>query len=220
MSQTTQTCHHFSCGNSSAERFLKFTNSDLKITACDILGNPSTLMLHKQDILNNMQWIMANNNDFYMPDHSILFARKNTASKPVILIDDLKADNTAYVKTLHIRGKAESHTPITSLTVNQCSIPFSSGNMIVFDYPIMLSNGSNTICIKAQDQAGNTREKTILINKQIPAHLQLQERYRIFVHAFSSMYLFESPNMLKAMFSSIFPSNKVTGIQFILVTLK
>jgi hypothetical protein len=183
----------------------------VQITACDILGNKTTLVLHQHDIQKLMAPLMANNTA-NISDHAIVCAGNRAGTKPLILIDQLMENNTAYVQTLHIRGKAESKSPIKTLTVNQHPISLTSGNMIVFDYPFKLGEGNNRICVRAKDQAGNMSEKIIHIDKHIPNPLQLNERYRILVHDFSSMYHFEAPGFFDRIYSKIFKQkNKITG---------
>jgi len=73
---------------------------------------------------------------------------------------------------------------IVQLAVNQNSILRGKGKIVAFSHFLELVKGKNTITIAAEDEAGNKTVKKIIIVREIPKALLLNERLSITVIPF------------------------------------
>ena len=112
-----------------------------------------------------------------------LFRPKDT-HPPDIRLADLTDEQTVYLDRIVIDGHITDQGQIVKLTINDRPILRRPGRLIYFNYPVDLKPGKNVLTIVATDKAGNQREKTIIINREIPLALKLDRRLSISVMPF------------------------------------
>jgi hypothetical protein len=117
-----------------------------------------------------------------------LAGRDTTAKEdypPVIELKDLAEEQPVYYDTLYIEGNVSGSTPIRSLLVNERPIQRRPSRKFFFSHFVKLNPGENTITLRAEDEQGNTSERTILILYVVPKVHQIHCRLRVAVLPFA-----------------------------------
>ena len=73
---------------------------------------------------------------------------------------------------------------IESLTLNRQPIMRRKGNRIFFNQVLRLKKGKNIVTIKARDDAGNVTSRELVVTRDVPKALQLDERLSMTVFPF------------------------------------
>jgi tetratricopeptide (TPR) repeat protein len=103
---------------------------------------------------------------------------------PVIELKGLTDLQTVYLDKVYIEGEVIGESKIESLTINESPIFRHKGLRIFFNHLAELKEGKNTVIIAAKDEAGNTAEKTMTIERRLPEALQLNQRMSLTVLPF------------------------------------
>ena len=89
-----------------------------------------------------------------------------------------------YLEKVLIEGEVVDHGNVASLTINDISILRRKGRHIFFNHLAELEEGKNEITIVSKDASGNTAVRNILIQRRLPAALQLSQRMSLTVLPF------------------------------------
>jgi TolB-like protein len=103
---------------------------------------------------------------------------------PEIALKGWTASQTVYLEKIYIDGQVQDEHKIIKLTLNDKPILNRQGSFIFFSQFIELSEGENTILIRAADNKGNLAEKAISIVRRVPKALQMEERLSLTVLPF------------------------------------
>ena len=89
-----------------------------------------------------------------------------------------------YLEKVFIEGQVVDHGNVASLTINDIPILRRKGRHIFFNHLAELEEGRNEISIVSKDESGNTATRKILIQRRLPAALQLSQRMSLSVLPF------------------------------------
>ena len=81
-------------------------------------------------------------------------------------------------------GSVSDDTGVVALTINGRSILRRQGKNIFWNQFVRLEPGQNRLVIEARDDAGNTANHTLTIQRNIPQALQLEERLNMSILPF------------------------------------
>jgi TolB-like protein len=81
-----------------------------------------------------------------------------------------------FLEKAFIEGQVVDHSNVASLAINETPVLRRKGRHIFFNHLAELVVGKNEITIISEDKFGNTATRKILIQRRLPAALQLSER--------------------------------------------
>ena len=103
---------------------------------------------------------------------------------PEINLKGWTKKQTVYLDKIFIDGYVTDQKQIAELTVNNISILRRPGRLIFFNHFVELIPGENRLTIKAKDENGNQAVKQIVIQREIPVALKLDQRLSLSVMPF------------------------------------
>jgi TolB-like protein len=103
---------------------------------------------------------------------------------PAIRLKDWTELQIVYLDKVYVEGEVIGESKIESLAINDIPILRRNGLHILFNHIAELKEGKNIVTIVATDEAGNTAEKTITIERRLPEALQLNQRMSLTVLPF------------------------------------
>jgi TolB-like protein len=161
-------------------------DSELELTATDNLANvtvaqislnsfqsdtPPRVMLACTDCDPSSAWIAG------------IFGKSDTHA-PEISLKGWTDSQTVFLEKIYLEGQVRDENKIVDLSLNEKPILHRPGNLIIFNQFVELSEGQNTLKIKAKDDNGNSAEKLISVVRRTPKALQLGERLSLTVLPF------------------------------------
>ncbi|MFC1799193.1 CsgG/HfaB family protein [Thermodesulfobacteriota bacterium] len=158
---------------------------DLELVARDRLGNQTTAVIPAAFILSGQRSRLLASAG--ISDTSFLLAGlfgPKDKQAPDIQLKGWTDKQTVFLEKVYIEGQARDEKNIVGLTINQRSILRRKGQTIFFSHLVELDKGPNEISIEARDKSGNVNLKKIIIERQVPKALQLEERLSLTVMPF------------------------------------
>ena len=114
-----------------------------------------------------------------------LFGSRDTQAPQISLKGWADSDaETVFMDRVFLDGHAADDGAVESLTLNGKPILRRKGKRIFFNQVVRLKKGENTIIIEAKDEAGNTATRELVVTRQVPKALQLEERLSMTVFPF------------------------------------
>ncbi|HIJ36344.1 MAG TPA: hypothetical protein HPP59_03585, partial [Deltaproteobacteria bacterium] len=114
-----------------------------------------------------------------------LFGSRDTQAPQISLKGWADSDaETVFMDRVFLDGHAADDGAVESLTLNGKPILRRKGKRIFFNQVVRLKEGENTIIIEAKDEAGNTATRELVVTRQVPKALQLEERLSMTVLPF------------------------------------
>lgn len=99
---------------------------------------------------------------------------------------------TVFKEKIRLPIRVHSPHPLKSVWVNDRPVPGRMGRHLSFDPLLSLSPGPNPVRITAEDKRGEKQQKILLITRQIPLALQLNQRYGFVVHPLAASDSYEN----------------------------
>jgi TolB-like protein len=168
------------------ERKLAIDRDVLEFAAKDTLENETTAQISlsgfKTDTGNHRLLACVNCDERSIRLAGIFGAED--IRPPDIALKGWTETQTVFLEKIYVDGQVQDENKITKLTLNDKPILSRKGNIIFFSQFIELTEGKNTIVLKAEDDSGNSSQKVISIFRRIPKALQLKERLSLTVLPF------------------------------------
>jgi tetratricopeptide (TPR) repeat protein len=159
-------------------------NKSIELVAEDRLGNQTRarVTLFPPTMSGGPSVLASAGEDF----RNILAGLFSPKSKrpPAIELKGWTDLQTVYLDKAYIEGEVIGESKIESLTINEIPVLRRKGLRILFNHLAELKEGKNTVTIAAKDEAGNTAEKTITIERRLPEALHLNQRMSLTVLPF------------------------------------
>ncbi len=99
---------------------------------------------------------------------------------------------TVFKEKIKLPIRVHGPHPLKSVFVNEQPVPGRMGRHLCFDPLLPLSVGPNPVRITAEDERGRKRHKIVMITRQVPLALQLNQRYGFVVHPLEASDSYEN----------------------------
>lgn len=161
-------------------------NNLIEVFARDTLGNETVASIPiGRKILSSSESVLLACSDCDLSGDlmAAIFGPKDTRP-PEIKLKGWTNEQTVYLEKIYIEGQVTDEKKIVELTVNNAPVLKREGRLIIFGYFVELQEGENLISIKSTDEAGNMTVKKIIIRREIPAALKLDQRMSVSIMPF------------------------------------
>jgi len=160
-------------------------NGRLELTARDSLGNQTVADISLPPILSRRRTplLAGIEGDHGFLLSAALFGPRDTRP-PDITLKGWTQTQTVFLEKVYIEGQVSDDNKIVSLSANGKPILRRPGQSLFFSHVADLKEGENTLTFEARDESGNTAAQKIIVRRQVPKALQLQERLSLTVLPF------------------------------------
>jgi TolB-like protein len=182
---------------------LKMEAGRVELVAVDRLGNRTSAWVDLTRTTGlSAPLLVAGLNERLL--YAGIFGPKDT-QPPMIRLTGWSDRQTVFMDRIYLEGEISDDSEIVALSINDASILRGKGQRIFFSHVNELAEGENVLRVVAEDRHGNKGRRDLIVIREIPRAVQLQERLRLTVMPFeqrggvSDVSLSYQDNLLNAL---------------------